>query len=414
MSRFSTAPTIKTEIRAAVTAGVRACARHRGGLRLSRRQRDPARHDPLARRRRGARVPAANSWRWSARSTRGRWSATPISRRPNTSTIDFTDFVCFNVYLHDEAAFRRYIARLHNLAVDKPLVLTEFGVDSMHNGADEQAQDPVVAGARRVRVGGGRHVRLRLDRRVVHRRASDRGLGLRAGRSRPRSRNRPFTRWRGSTTVRCRRRCRAIRGSRSWSAPTTPSARWRRASPRSRCSNYPDYEVIVVNDGSQGPHARNRRAVSVLPDHQPGEQGAERRAQCRRRGRDRRDRRLYRQRLRRRSGLADLSRRQDGGRQSRGLRRAEFPAARGQSGAGRGRGLAGRADACADQRRGRRAHRRLQHGVPPRRAARTGRVRSGLPRRRRRRRHLLALSGRRLHDRVQRRPRSSGISAATR
>ena len=37
-------------------------------------------------------------------------------------------------------AFRRYIARLHNLAVDKPLVLTEFGVDSMRNGEDEQAQ----------------------------------------------------------------------------------------------------------------------------------------------------------------------------------------------------------------------------------------------------------------------------------
>ena len=55
-------------------------------------------------------------------------------------TVDFTDFVCFNVYLHDETAFRRYIARLHNLAVDKPLVLTEFGVDSMRLGQEEQRQ----------------------------------------------------------------------------------------------------------------------------------------------------------------------------------------------------------------------------------------------------------------------------------
>jgi glycosyltransferase involved in cell wall biosynthesis len=54
-------------------------------------------------------------------------------------TIDFTDFLCFNVYLHDAGAFGRYIARLHNLAVDKPLLLTEFGVDSLHNGAAEQA-----------------------------------------------------------------------------------------------------------------------------------------------------------------------------------------------------------------------------------------------------------------------------------
>jgi glycosyltransferase involved in cell wall biosynthesis len=53
-------------------------------------------------------------------------------------TIDFTDFLCFNVYLHNEGAFRRYIARLHNLAVDRPLVLTEFGVDSMREGPEEQ------------------------------------------------------------------------------------------------------------------------------------------------------------------------------------------------------------------------------------------------------------------------------------
>ena len=53
-------------------------------------------------------------------------------------TIDFTDFVCFNVYLHDETAFRRYVARLHNLAVDQPLVLTEFGVDSIRQGEEQQ------------------------------------------------------------------------------------------------------------------------------------------------------------------------------------------------------------------------------------------------------------------------------------
>ncbi|MGH7047069.1 MAG: glycosyltransferase [Stellaceae bacterium] len=53
-------------------------------------------------------------------------------------TVDFTDFVCFNVYLHDKAAFHRYIARLHNLAVDRPLVLTEFGVDSIREGPDGQ------------------------------------------------------------------------------------------------------------------------------------------------------------------------------------------------------------------------------------------------------------------------------------
>jgi GT2 family glycosyltransferase len=54
-------------------------------------------------------------------------------------TIDFTDFLCFNVYLHQEQALRRYLLRLHNLAVDRPLVLTEFGMDSMREGVEEQA-----------------------------------------------------------------------------------------------------------------------------------------------------------------------------------------------------------------------------------------------------------------------------------
>jgi glycosyltransferase involved in cell wall biosynthesis len=53
-------------------------------------------------------------------------------------TVDFTDFVCFNVYLHDQPAFRRYIARLHNVALDQPLVLTEFGVDSFGEGEEGQ------------------------------------------------------------------------------------------------------------------------------------------------------------------------------------------------------------------------------------------------------------------------------------
>ena len=55
-------------------------------------------------------------------------------------TVDFTDFVCFNVYLHDEDAFRRYVARLQNVAFDRPLVLTEFGVDSFREGGEGQAE----------------------------------------------------------------------------------------------------------------------------------------------------------------------------------------------------------------------------------------------------------------------------------
>jgi cellulose synthase/poly-beta-1,6-N-acetylglucosamine synthase-like glycosyltransferase len=62
---------------------------------------------------------------------------------PSTEYLDVTelvDFVSFNVYLHREADFRRYLSRLQNIAEDKPLVLTEFGVDSLREGADGQAQ----------------------------------------------------------------------------------------------------------------------------------------------------------------------------------------------------------------------------------------------------------------------------------
>jgi len=53
--------------------------------------------------------------------------------------LDFLDFVAFNVYLHREHDFRRYLSRLQNLAGDRPLVLTEFGVDAVREGADTQA-----------------------------------------------------------------------------------------------------------------------------------------------------------------------------------------------------------------------------------------------------------------------------------
>ena len=52
---------------------------------------------------------------------------------------DFTDFYAFNVYLHAESAYRRYVARLHNLAGDKPLVLSEFGMDAIRSGEEYQA-----------------------------------------------------------------------------------------------------------------------------------------------------------------------------------------------------------------------------------------------------------------------------------
>ncbi len=61
---------------------------------------------------------------------------------PSTEFLnpDDVDFVSFNVYLHDGRAFRNYLTRLQNIANEKPLVLTEFGMDAMKEGAETQAE----------------------------------------------------------------------------------------------------------------------------------------------------------------------------------------------------------------------------------------------------------------------------------
>ena len=135
---FLDSAAVKAEIRAAIVAGVRACGRH------------PAVFAYLV----GNEIPP-DMIRWHGADAVRAFlkelvglvreehpgALVSYANFPSSEylTVDFTDFLCFNVYLHEEGAFRRYIARLHNLAVDKPLVLTEFGVDSMRNGEAEQA-----------------------------------------------------------------------------------------------------------------------------------------------------------------------------------------------------------------------------------------------------------------------------------
>jgi len=50
------------------------------------------------------------------------------------------DFTAMNVYLEDVDAFRAYLRRLHHVAGDRPVLLTEFGLDSLRNGMDAQAR----------------------------------------------------------------------------------------------------------------------------------------------------------------------------------------------------------------------------------------------------------------------------------
>jgi len=50
------------------------------------------------------------------------------------------DFYSFNVYLERRPDFERYVARLQNLAGDKPLIMGEFGLDTQRQGQDRQAE----------------------------------------------------------------------------------------------------------------------------------------------------------------------------------------------------------------------------------------------------------------------------------
>jgi glycosyltransferase involved in cell wall biosynthesis len=134
---FLDSAAMQRQIRETVVAGVRECRRHRAVFAYLI----------------GNEIPP-DIVRWHGAEAVRRFLATLVSsvraehpealvsyaNYPTTEylTVDFTDFVCFNVYLHDRPAFRRYIARLHNVAVDQPLVLTEFGVDSFSEGEEEQ------------------------------------------------------------------------------------------------------------------------------------------------------------------------------------------------------------------------------------------------------------------------------------
>jgi hypothetical protein len=61
---------------------------------------------------------------------------------PTTEYLDlpFLDFVAFNVYLETKDQLNSYLARLQILADERPLVMTELGLDSRRNGEARQAE----------------------------------------------------------------------------------------------------------------------------------------------------------------------------------------------------------------------------------------------------------------------------------
>jgi len=54
--------------------------------------------------------------------------------------LPFLDLVCANVYLESQRRLEAYLARLHNIVGDRPLVMAEMGLDSLRHGEPTQAQ----------------------------------------------------------------------------------------------------------------------------------------------------------------------------------------------------------------------------------------------------------------------------------
>jgi GT2 family glycosyltransferase len=67
---------------------------------------------------------------------------TTYASYPPTEYLDLAciDFATFNVYLHDRETFRRYLFRLQNLVGDRPLLLGELGMDTLRHGETAQAE----------------------------------------------------------------------------------------------------------------------------------------------------------------------------------------------------------------------------------------------------------------------------------
>ena len=54
--------------------------------------------------------------------------------------LSFLDVISYNIYLEREADFRRYLARLQTLAGERPLFLAELGLDSRKHGPQKQSE----------------------------------------------------------------------------------------------------------------------------------------------------------------------------------------------------------------------------------------------------------------------------------
>ncbi len=173
------------------------------------------------------------------------------------------DFACFNVYLHHRLALHGYLARLQMLAGPKPLLLGEFGLDSLREGEANKCTclEWQIEEAFRGGLAGA----------IVFAFTDD---WWRAGQ--------PVQNWAMGLTTRERQPKDSFRSVQRMfqAAPHFPLSRFPKVSVVVACYNgertlracldslyrlnYPDYEVILVDDGSTDGTARIAEAYPKL------------------------------------------------------------------------------------------------------------------------------------------------------
>jgi GT2 family glycosyltransferase len=122
-----------------VRAGVRACAGHPAVLCYVIGNEIPA---PIVRWHGGRRVERFLERLYRVAKAEDPGGLVTYVNYPTTEylRLPFLDLVCFNVYLETQEALEGYLARLQNLAGDRPLLMAEVGLDSRRHGESAQAR----------------------------------------------------------------------------------------------------------------------------------------------------------------------------------------------------------------------------------------------------------------------------------
>jgi GT2 family glycosyltransferase len=122
-----------------VREGVRACASHPALLCYAVGNEIPA---PIVRWHGRRRIERFIERLWEAAKLEDPEGLVTYVNFPSTEYLElpFLDIACFNVYLEQRDRLEAYLTRLHNLAGERPLLMAEIGLDSRRNGEEEQAR----------------------------------------------------------------------------------------------------------------------------------------------------------------------------------------------------------------------------------------------------------------------------------